>query len=213
MAEVLVDKATSLIKSIHQFPLNFSISGKYVINIPQEFEVSVANSNITDLITAKIKGFKSLHPTLSVSLNDELITSPNVDLTQSTKITFGDSKRTSIFPGGSLVTNLFTIPTSTTKVCAYWNGYSLFSRSPVTSNPGPNELLHSFDPTTGLFIPFDPTLFTVSVRNNTNTVTIANLPFEAEQSLVLTPGSYRLRFTNTSPSTTYILSSWIVLHD
>lgn len=213
MSEYLVDKATNIIKSVHQFPMRFSISGRYVINIPTGLQVTPETSSVADLLTKKVNAYLSAHPTMQNVLNDELITAPNVDSSQSSRFMVGDQKRTAMFPGGSIVTNLLNFAAPVSNIFIHWHGYLLSCKPNLATNPGPDDLLHGFNLLTSTFQEFDATVFTVAIRNSTNTATLATLQMDSEQSVVLAPGNYRLRFTNNSLDKIYFLSDWLLLRN
>lgn len=213
MSEFLVDRITNEVRSTHTFPLKFSISGKFIVNCPNELLVEAKTNLLSELLTKKIDGFKKLHPDLVNTINDEFITSPNVDQAQSSKISIGIGKRTSIFPTGSLVTNTFVVAITATKVFSHWHSFLLASNPSLSSLPGPDDLLYGYNIVTQAFEEFEPSAFTVEIRNSTNTATIATLISDTEQSIALTPGNYRLRFINNDLSKVYFLSDWVLLRN
>lgn len=211
MAEYLVDKTTNLIKSTHQFPLNFSISGKYVINVPPEISTFAFTNSVNDLLSQKVSGFRAAHSDIPNFFNDELISTPNVDQAQSAKFTIGNQKRTAILPGGTLVTNGLVFITGLTTIYSHWYGFTLFSRPSTLSTPKPNELLVNYDSTLGSFVQIGAGDITAEIRNSANSSTLATLTLDNEQVVSLPSATYRLRFTNTTNKIIY-LSDWIILY-
>lgn len=212
MTEYLVDKATNLIKSTHQFPLKFSISGKYVINVPGNVSTFAFTDSVSDILSQKLQGFKSLHETLTNSFTDELITSPNVDSAQSTKFTLGTQKRTAILPGGTLVTNGLVFGSPLTTIFSHWYGFTLHSRPHASLTPRPNEVLVNYDPGLDEFVELDKSIITAEIRNSINSATLATLTIDEEQTVSLPASTYRLRFTNTSSTQIVYLSDWLILY-
>ena len=170
-------------------------------------------SNPNDLITKKIDGFKSEHPTLTNAVFDELISAPNLDSAQSTRFMHGIQKRTAMFPGGSIVTNLINVATPATTIFAHWHGFLLASKPAISSTPGADELLHGWDSSISMFSPFADSTFTLEIRNSTNTATVATITMDTEQSVALPAADYRLRFTNNSLDRVYFLSDWLLLRN
>jgi hypothetical protein len=206
----LIDSASDLVHGTYPHPLDFSVSGRYIIDVPSE-AVSASTQSVSDLTDAKVNSIKAAHPALPNHFNDELLAVPNVDQAQSTRFSVGPNKRTTILPGGRITTNVLIIPSPFTKVFAHFYGFLLSSvPGPVTATPAPPRLLYNH---TGLaFVEFDPTLFTVELRDSTNAFTWTALPQDTEVVFSqATPFNFRLRFTNVSPDTTYHLSDWVLL--
>lgn len=207
----LVDPSGDLVRGAYNAPLDFSISGKYVVDVQDGIEVRASTSSVTDLIAAKVSAIKAEHPTLMEHLNDEFLTTSQIDVAASTRIMAGPSKRAMILPGGRLVTTALVIPTAFTSVMAHWYGFRLHSHpGPVTPTPEPPRLLYNHDGTN--FITFDPTSFLVELRNSTNTATHVTLSQDVEASFSqATPFTFRLRFTNNAVVPLH-LSDWTLLY-
>lgn len=207
----LVDPSGDLVRGAYNAPLDFSVSGRYVIDVQDGIEVRASTSSVVDLIASKVAAIKLEHPTLTEHLNDEFLTTSQVDVAASSRIMVGPSKRTVILPGGRLVTTALVIPTAFTKVMAHWYGFRLYSHpGSVTATPSPPRLLYNHDGTN--FVTFDPTSFLVELRNSTNTSTHVTLSQDVETTFSqATPFTFRLRFTNNAAFPLH-LSDWTLLY-
>ena len=216
MSKFLIDKGTDVIRSTHEHPMNFSISGKYVIDVPTSLQVKAETDLIVDLIAEKIARFQALHPTLPTALNDELLATPNIDTTIgiSERYITGPNKRTAILPGGFVWTN--PIPTTTfTTVFAHWFGFTLYSDTSVVGPDGPlpSPLLYNFNPISSQFEDFLFGKFKVDLYDAAGTVFIATLVGGIEQSATFSGTDILLRFENLDPDRTWHLSDWLLLHN
>lgn len=203
------------VESEHDFPLNFSVAGHYVVDVPTALQVQAATNSVADLVAAKLTAFKGLHTSLPYSLSDELITSPNVDPVESSRYTLGPEKRTILFPaGGQIVTAPMAVGVAITTIFAHWYGFTLYvepAAYPSSGAPPPDRILYNYNPVAVAFQEFDPTTFTVEVRDSTNTSTLATLTPDVEQAFSFGPGNIRLRFTNNVLDRHYHLSDWVLL--
>jgi len=215
MSKFLVSLSDGKIKSTHDFPMDFSIAGHYVMDIPSDLQVKAQTDVVADLEAAKIAAFKGKHPGLATSLNDEVLASPNVDAAESSRFTLGPYKRTILFPaGGQIVTAAMAVGIAATTVFAHWHGFTLYSEPadyPAAGAPPPDRLLYNYDTVAVAFQAFDPATFTVEIRDSTNTSTLATLTPDVEQAFAFGPGNIRLRVTNNDPDKSYHLSDWILL--
>lgn len=215
MSKFLVSLSDDRIKSTHDFPMDFSIAGHYVMDIPTSLQVKAQTDVVADLEAAKIAAFKGQHPALQNSLNDEVLAVPNVDAAESSRFTLGPHKRTIMFPaGGQIVTGVMAIGIATTTVFAHWHGFTLYVEPadyPPSGAPPPDRLLYNYNPVAVAFQEFSASTFTVEVRDSTNTATLATLTPDTEQSFAFGPGNIRLRFTNNDLDRPYHLSDWILL--
>ncbi len=213
MSKVLVDTQTNKIRGTYAPPLNFSVSGRYVIDVPDFLNVEPTTDVVSDLVTAKANAFLSSQGMVG-SLSDELLGSPNVDSAQSSRFGVGPNKRTFLLGGGQIVTNVLTIGPAITQLYSHWYSF-LLSLAPSISiaTPPPPQLLYNWDLNTGKFVEFDPTIFTVEVRDTTNTVTLATLSPDAKTLFAAGPGlNFRLRFTNNDLNHIRYLSDWVILY-
>jgi hypothetical protein len=175
--------------------------------------VIAKTSVVADLVNAKIVAYKTQQG-MSNYFNDEFLATPNVDPTNSTRYAVGPNKRTKILPGGMIVTNVMVSGPAAGFLYAHWYGFLLFSQ-PGSLNvaPPPSDLLYNYDPTIPGFTEFDPTIFTVEVRDSSNSTTLLTLTPDMKTSFALGAGtSFRLRFTNTDVSRIFYLSDWIFLY-
>lgn len=213
MSKFLVGTQDGKVRGTHEAPLNFSISGRYVIDVPPGLAVKAQTDSVADLVTAKLDAIRAEHPSFSGTVFDELLATPNVDPAQSTRYAVGPNKRTKILPGGSIVTNPIPFAAPITRVYIAWYGFLLHSDpGPSSATPGPPRLLYNYNPLLPAFEDFDPSVFGVAIRDSTNTSTLLSAVSGAEQNFVFGPGSVRLRFTNLSPDLTYHLSDWVLLY-
>ncbi len=211
MSKYLVGTIDGVVRSFHESPLDFSLSGKYVVDAP--LSVDVTTSSLTDLVDAKITAFMAAHPTLAYENHDELISSPNIDASKSSGYMNGPNKRTVILPGGHVTTNPIVVANPVTSGFFHWHGFTLYSHpGSVSDSPPPPRLLYNYDPDTSDFFDFDPATFGVLLRDSADTVTYLNAVSDVEQGVTLAAGSYILRFTNTSTKL-YHLSDWVMLLD
>lgn len=214
--KVLIDNATNTVIGSYLAPIDFSVSGKSVVDVPDNFGVKASTSVVADLLTQKVVAFKAQHPALPQAFSDELFDLTKVDTGLSSRIVAGDRKRTSVLPGGYLMTAPFTITVvSLTLVCVHWSGFTMYSDSgpPTVAKPPPSRLLMDYDPGLPGFVPFDPTTFAVSMMDSTGTIPLiaGPIPLDTEVSYAsVTPLTVRLKFLNTG-AVPARLSDWIFL--
>lgn len=214
MPKFLVGSLDGKVRSTHEAPLNFSISGKFVVDSPPGLPVRADTDSLTDLVNAKVAAFKAAHPSLQNAHYDELLAVPNVDAAASSRFGTGPDKRTVILPGGSVVTNPLAIAAPTTSVFVHWYGFTLYSEpGALSAQPPPSRLLYNFNPVLSDFEEFSPSTFTVAIRDSANTTTLLTPVPDAEQAFAFGPGSIRLRFTNSSADRIFHLSDWILLYN
>lgn len=212
MAKLLVDTQTDEIRGYYDDPLDFSVSGRYVLDVPPGLYPT--STSVTTAITDKVNRYKAYHPSLVNSVYDELLSTPNIDILNSSGYFLGPNKRTEVY--GYIYTNpiAFTIVPAPTKALIHLHGFTLYSDPGVTSiNPPPNRLLYNYDPSTGFFT-FNPSVFQVEIVDAVSFVPL--YPFlaadtEEDVSAVVFPASVRLRFTNTGVIR-YHLSDWLLLY-
>ena len=217
MSKFLVDAFTGKVKGTYQFPMDFSVSGHYVIDAPTSLNIRAQSDSAVALETAKLDAFKALHPSLASHFNDEFITSPNVDVAESSRYALGADKRTILFPnGGEIVTGLLAVGAPIVTVFAHWHAFTLTPEPaayPAVGAPPPDRLLYNFNTGIATFEEFIPSTFTVQIRDSTNTSTLLTLLPDQEQAFAFAPGSFRIRVINNDPSRLYYMSDWLLLHD
>ena len=216
MTSYLVDASTGLISSTHEFPMEFSISGHSVINIPTDLDVVAETNVLADLLSLKLQAFKNDHVSLSNSITDEYIVAPNVDAANSSSYNLGGFKKTILRPGGVIVTNPIAV-TAITTVFADWYGFQLASEPatpPVSGGPpGPDRLLYNYDSGSSNFEEFNPSTFTVELLDAGTLTPLLALTHGVEQALAFGPSSLRVSITNTDPSRSWYISDWTILYD
>lgn len=199
------------VRGAYNPPLNFSVSGKYVINVPPEAgSIDIDTASPAQIITNKTNALMALHPLMSQSLGDEFLTTSLIDATSLTVGTIcAPNKGVVIFPGGVLTTSIRTITVSPlTRVSVTYYGFRLGRELPLDNGPAP--VLYNWD---GLsFIDFGPGIFDVDIMDSIGTtVLVPNLESGVEYPYVVaTPINVRLRFTNMSADPWY-LSDYLLM--
>lgn len=219
MTKFLIGTQDGKIRSAHSDPLSFSISGRYVVDVPQDLSVLAPTDSLAELLNEKTTGIRNRPDVRALHSfqSDELLASPNVDASLSTKCFTGPNKRCAVFPGGTLVTGPLTITSLTASAYFHWYGFTLWSDqgpqppSATPARPGPPRLLYNFDPESGSFVEFDPDDLGLEVWNAALSVKLLTAQYETVQAFVFSPGSLRLKFTNNSDKVLY-LSDWIFVY-
>jgi hypothetical protein len=220
MAKFLIGTLDGRVRSAHNPPLVFSVSGRYVVDVPGDVQVAAATDSLPELLYEKVVGIRGRPAVrdLTFSLSDELLAVPNVDAARSSSFFLGPNKRTAMLPGGTLVTNPLPIAAPTSNFYLHWCGFTLWSdQGPeppdaVPPRPVPPRLLYNYDPVAKSFVEFDPSGLVVEVWNSAFSLMLLAADFETVQAFSFGPGSVRLKFRNQTTSTVY-LSDWLVLHD
>jgi len=224
MSKFLVDRADGKIRSTHEHPLRFSVSGKYVIDVPTDLQVRVDTDVVADLINEKIERYKALNPSLPNHLNDELLTVPNIDtsVAMSGRCLHGSDKRTAILPNNGFVwTNATAVAGILTQVFPHWYGFSLYSDPDVMGpdGPRPSPLLYNYNPVSSQYEEFLPAKFKVDLYEDLSggagpMILKATLTSDTVQVVAaMTGATIRLRFENLDTDRIYYLSDWLLLHD
>jgi hypothetical protein len=216
---VLVDTQTDLIRGRYAEPLDFSISGRYVINLPDGFGLKPETDAVSNLIQDKIDTFIRLHPAIPDYFFDELLTAPppNIDPnpTQSSRYLIGPNKRTAILPGGFVTTNQLVTTGSFNTTFFHLHAFLLYSEPGDSSaaHPSPSRLLYNYEPGTG-FIVFSHSDFIVEYRDAAGAVTLHTATPELEDPSFTSgvPLTFRIKFTNNSLTRTYYLSDWMFMY-
>jgi hypothetical protein len=159
--KVLVDSLTNKITGVFNEPLNFDISGHYVIDVSPLISSVVPGSDnsVPDLITAKNTAWTAYAETFAsfaaiigtpTTASDELIGSvgsiymdPNVGLAAGgssgvevgTVGTSPPNKRVVVRPGGTILTNPISITGSPTRFFFHYSGFSLYRAAVDPANP------------------------------------------------------------------------------
>lgn len=215
-SKALVDTAVGLIRGTYVEPLLFSISGRFVIDIPSQIGIIPGDNVVADLIAAKVAAFQGVSG-LSNNVYDELLTSPNVDSANSNGVIIGPNKQTVILPGGMLLTNPIAAVPSTYTIYLHYYGFILYRAAvdpsdPTSATPGPSKMLYNYDPIVPGFAPFQNSTFTVSIAQAAFPFTDINIPTpDTRVPSVAIPASFRMKFINTS-SEAFHLSDWILLY-
>lgn len=213
--KALVDKSTGTIVGSYAQPLDFSISGKIVIDIPDSFGIAPSTNVVSALIADKVAAFEDLHPSLTESHYDELFTTAMIDATLSSRVIIGPDKRSAIMPAGWLMTNPIAIagPGVKTTVCVHWSGHTTCLEYQSAAKSPPNRVLLDYDPGLPGFSNFDPMNFGTYLMDSTGAVTLAGpftVDYETTVAPLVTPLSVRLKFVNVGTRTAH-LSDWILM--
>jgi len=218
----LIDTQTDEIRGRYEEPLDFSISGRYVIDTPTGFGINPQTNSLSTLIQDKINTFIRLHPTLPNFFFDELLTvpPPNIDPAppggpppNTQRYLTGPNKRTAILPGGSITTNTLVTIAGFNTVYLHLHGFVLHSEpgNPSASHPSPSRLLYNHDGTN--FITFDYNDLLIEYWDSAMAGVIFTPTPEAEEVWIQgAPLNFRIKFTNIHASRIYYLSDWAFLY-
>lgn len=218
MAKVLVDTQTDEIRGYYEEPLDFSISGRYVLDVPPGLYPTTQVVNT--LILRKIAQYQSYHPTVPNYFNDEILATPNINPLNSFRFAAGPNKRVVLFPNNGspsyVTTNLMTINAPTSRLLIHHYGFLLYSNpGPVVAHPDPSRLLYNYDSGSVSFIDFNPATFQVDMLDNTFSpiYTFVNADtVEIPGAMPVTPFQFCLRFTNLDPNRAWHLSDWLFMY-
>ncbi len=208
----LVDESTGNVRGGFEQPLQFSVSGHYVIDVPDVLGVTPP-ATASALIAAKVAATKALHPNLPNALYSEFLSGPSVDVdaAQSTFFTTGPNKRTSAMATssvhGQVRTPTMSIATSITKVyfqCSYY----LLSERPSPS--GASDILYNYDSGSSSFVD-SPAGMTATLTDASNTTLLALTP-GLEQAFVSGSVNVRISFRNANNSGRIWVSDFILLY-
>jgi|WetSurMetagenome_2_1015567.scaffolds.fasta_scaffold66385_2 hypothetical protein len=177
----LVNKSDNSVRSAHAEPVRFSVSGRYLVDVPDGLTVKAKTGVFQDLIDEKLRAFRTqLAATVSLvyTVYDELISpadfliSPGIDLNRCLYYSFGPGKRVEILPNGYVLTNPIIIPVDTSTVFVHWYGFSLYSDPGDPSDtPQPPRLLYNYDTDIAGFVAFKPSIFEVFILGYESLVT------------------------------------------
>jgi len=218
MAKLLVDTQTNKIRGYYEEPLDFSISGRYVLDIPNG--IYPETDVVADAITDKLGIYGSYHPNLVNILNDELLdplAANAIDPTISSGYFLGPNKRTEVLPAGYVYTNpmVLAVAPPVVGVLIHFHGFTLYSDpGAVVSHPAPSRLLYNYNPSTSFF-DFDPDAsFLVEIVDAAAPYTSRHTFTHADAIDTPAPGitsPIRLKFTNIG-AVRYHLSDWILMY-
>jgi len=209
----LINKTNNYVQGVRKEPLDFSISGLYIIDVEDKLPIKLPDTPIVTssiLESNKIDAYHRLLPHLPNDLVGEYnTTTVGIDSAQSNGISVGIQKTIVIYPGGTFLTNALAF-SSTSLIYAHWSGFLLGIRYSDYLNPHPNEILYSYNENTSLFEEFNPLNFLVEIRDAANTMTLLALNPDQEIPFIFGGPSIRIRITNTT-LLPYHLSDWILL--
>lgn len=211
----LVEDTSNEVRAGLRFPINSSIAGHFVIDVPDGLGISPSTSTASDLISMKQLAVKAVHPTLTGSLFEEFLDISSVDQDPSLSFNYkiGPNKRTAILPGGQIMTPTMTLVGSSAKVFFSFLLFTLGRRAPsVAANyPGPSDLLYCYDESTSTFSDPGVTPVNVTMMDSSGTSPVAALANNVVATLGGTNTSFRLRFVNTSSIYTFYMQEWSLL--
>ncbi|MFA5203081.1 MAG: hypothetical protein WC708_01635 [Lentisphaeria bacterium] len=177
----LVNRSDNSVRSAHAEPVRFSVSGRYLVDVPDGLTVKAKTGIFQDLIDEKLRAFRTqLAATvnLTYTVYDELISpadfliSPGIDLNRCLYYSFGPGKRVEILPNGYVLTNPIIIPVDTSAIFVHWYGFTLYSNPGDPSDtPQPPQLLYNYDVNAADFIAFNPSNFEVFILGYESLVT------------------------------------------
>lgn len=208
--KVLVDNLTNKIRGTFEEPLDFSVSGHYVIDIPSTITVEPSTQVVGDLVTSKINAFRALHPTLGYSFYDEFLDTSKVDAASSTGVVVGPNKRTAILPGGTLYTTVFTPAIGVGKVFLHYTGAYMHRDVGAAPYPPASRMLYNYQTGAGGFVNFSTADLTVNIVNG-STLAYSSTPTPDAEYVVGTPATFRLQFQNVSPVPIH-MADWLLLY-
>lgn len=207
--KVLVDRNTGLIRGAYEPPIAFSISGHYMVDVPDYLSVDLSNQNVANLVTNKTAALLAPYSTTYGSaLSDELITTTNIDTTLSTLCVIGPGKRTIINPGGTLYTT--QIAHSFSKARCHFSCFVLFRDNGVAPSPPASRILYNH--TSASTAVTDASLTSQIIATVTNGA--GGSPHTLNLDTDITYSStnpFRLAFTNIGLTPVY-LSDWTLLY-
>jgi len=206
--KILVDSSTNEIRGLYQEPFSFSLSGRYVIDIPSGISVIISSTNSSDAITKKRNAIESAHPDLTYSEFDEFINVSRVDTVLSNAIFTGPNKRTVIQPGGRLVTTSIVPAVVATKTFIHYDGYSLYRDIGIGASPVAARMLMNYDPILGQ-VPFITSMITATVTDSAGVDQYTPTPDIEELNSL--PSPFRLAFTNNTDVPMHI-GDWAFLY-
>lgn len=207
----LVDEVSGLVKGAYEHPLDFSISGNYVVDVPTFLGVQATTTSPADLATAKVNALKTVHSSLTNSFNNEFLLSASVDASLSTEYSVGPNKRISLLPGGVVQTPQIVTTASMAKIFVHFSVFTLASVASTGSGAGASRLLYNYVPGTG-FVEPSLSSVVVAVMNAAGAASLLTVTPDAEQTFTQSSGfTFRLRFTNNGTSRIW-LSDWVVLY-
>ena len=206
--KVLVDSSAGTIRGTFSEPLNFSISGHYIVDVPAAVNVEASSQSVSDLVSAKLGAFRTLHPLLVNSFSDEFLDAAKVDSSMSTRIVTGINKRTAILPGGVLFTIPMTPIVGVTKVFLHYAGFSVYRDVGVPPSPPASKVLYNYDSAVGGFVDSTSSII-ASITDGAGT--LSSTPPPDTEYAVGAPSPFRLSFTNTTSKVMH-MSDWVLLY-
>lgn len=181
----LVNRSDNLVRSAHAEPVHFSVSGRYLIDVPDSLTVKAKTGTLQDLIDEKLKAFRTqLAATVNLThtVYDELISpadfliSPGIDLSRCLYYSFGPGKRVEILPNGYVLTNSITVSVDISAIFVHWYGFTLYSNpGSLSDTPQPPQLLYNYDVNAADFVAFNPNDFEVSILGYESLVTSGSI--------------------------------------
>jgi hypothetical protein len=213
----LVEDPSQEVRSGFQFPLRSSVSGHFVVDVPNELGVVVESSSLVDLVDSKITAYQRIYTDLTGVLNDEFLDASGVDTTAlSSGFIAGGNKGVALLPGGHFQTPVMTIMSSFSKVFFHLSLFTLFRESPGIFDPypGPSRTLYGYDATLADFVEPSPSLVQASIMDSTGASELLAMTSDFQHSFAQSgPFNFRMRFTNTSVTQILYLSDWLLLHN
>jgi len=207
----LVDEASGLVKGSYEHPLDFSVSGHYIIDVPTFLGVQAADTNPSNLVTAKVNAFKVVHSALPNSFNNEFLDASAISTSLSSEYSVGPNKRVAVGPGGVVQTAQLVTSAAMAKVLVHLSVFTLAFDTSTGPGAGASRLMYNFVPGSGFAEPALSNV-AVSVMNAAGNASLLAVTPGSEQAFVQSSGfTFRLRFTNNGSSRIW-LSDYVVLY-
>jgi hypothetical protein len=212
----LVDDATQEVRAGFQFPLQSSIAGHFVVDVPDELGVVPESSFLPDLLDAKLNAYLAAHSNLPTGKSGEFLgpVSAEVDVSLSSGCFLGPNKKVALLPGGHVQTTVNSLLGVFTKIFLHYGVFTLFQDSPDigADYPGPSRTLYGWDSSVLNFVEPDPAIVQVSLMDSTGAVTLVPTMF-SDSIISYASGNLatRLKFLNTSATRTLYLSDYYLL--
>lgn len=210
---LVVDDYDDLIKFSYRDAADFSLTGKYAIQIDDALGIDSNQSNVpANAIAAKLQAYQAGRSfTIIDSFQEEFLNAipVTIDTANSDRYILGKNKRTAMLPGGYITTTNIPITVASTKFFCHWHGFYLNQISnailPFAIPRTPNSVYYN---NASLF---SPSTFTVELYQSGGPL-LATLVSDVETTLgAFGPGNVVLKIINSHPTITYNLSDVILL--
>jgi hypothetical protein len=208
--KVLVTSLDNAIIGLYRAPLVFSISGKYVIDIPNNIIFDTLPGSVDEVFLAKRNGLIALNPTLNNVFSGDVTELPSqIDTSLSNGYIINDAGIT-LFPGGGIMTNVFSPLNAFNSIYLHYYGFFLERITDPSLFPFPPPILYNYDPILEQFVEFDPASIQVDIMDSTGSETLYTPT--PDQLYSANFGDFRIQFINLT-SEFKRLSEYILLYN